>query len=297
MLVACLAAVVLLGACSLLESVPRPGNAPVATTATPRPGDNSLPGGAATPVDDRPVVGSVEVWLGDYGLMAWQRRLPTPGRYLLDLHNHGYQPHDVTIARAPRGIEGLPSRQGRVLLQDVDIVARSEVLPPRDNVGPSEATVSADLEPGRYVLFSSEGVDFGRGMATEIVVGEGSGGPEPDATPGGAGEVAAVYLVDYAVFLSRPTVEHGEVRLLVQNLGPSTHDVVVVRWRGDPTALPVLDDRLLMDALIEIGRTGPIAPGERATLDVELDGQYAYVVLSSLGTDYADGMQVQLFVR
>lgn len=288
------AAFLLLSACSLLDSVPLPGDG----TATPEPGFTPVAtGDGGQPLDDRPLVGTVEVWLTEYGLLAWQRRLVTPGRYYFSLQNYGNESHDLTIIRAPRGIASLPSRQDRLLLGTVEVVARSEPVDPRAEIGPGDGELVADLAAGRYVLISGESRDFGRGMATEIVVGGGSAGPEPDAPPESAGDVMGVYLVDNAIFTSRDIMESGAVRLLVQNIGPAPHDLVVVRWRGDRTALPVEGDRLLIDSLIELGRTPVLQPGERASLEFEVDKKYAYVLLSSVGTDYVDGIRAQFFVR
>lgn len=288
------AAFLLLSGCSLLDSVPRPGRG----TATPEPGFTPVATGiSGQPLDDRPIVGTVEVWLAEYGLLVWQRRLVTPGRYYFSLQNFGNESHDLTIIRAPRGIAGLPNRQDRVMLGEVDIVARSEPVDPRAEIGPGDGELVADLVAGRYVLISGESRDFGRGMATEIIVGGGTAGPDPDAPPESTGDVMGVYLVDNAIFTSRDVMESGSVRLLVQNLGPDPHDLVVVRWRGDRTALPVEGDRLLIDSLIEVGRTSVLQAGERASLEFEVDREYAYVLLSSVGADYVEGIRAQFFVR
>lgn len=293
-LLAILAITLLLGsACEFLDAVPRPGG----PTATPQPGVTPIAGAGGAPADDLPTTGFVEVWLGDYGLMAWQRRLPEAGRYQFNLSNFGSEPHDLTVIRAPRGVASIPSRLGRVPLNEVDVVARSEVVEPRDVVGPTDGVVVADLEAGRYVLISSEGRDFGRGMFTEIIVGGGNAGVEPDPLPESTGSTMAVYLVEHAIFTSRDIVDGGTVTLLVQNVGRESHDARVFRWRGSPIALPVENDRLLLDSLVEVGRTAILGPGERAALEVRVDKKYAYVIVSTLGTDYADGMRAQFFVR
>jgi len=92
------AAFLLLSACSLLDSVPLPGDG----TATPEPGFTPVAtGDGGQPLDDRPLVGTVEVWLTEYGLLAWQRRLVTPGRYYFSLQNYGNEsrrePFSTTI--------------------------------------------------------------------------------------------------------------------------------------------------------------------------------------------------------
>ncbi|GMU40932.1 MAG: hypothetical protein AMXMBFR23_17980 [Chloroflexota bacterium] len=288
--------VLLLGsACDFIDAIPRPGG----PTATPTPTFTAVTGSGSGvgEADDTPIIGLVDVWLGDYGLMAWQRRLVEPGRYQFNLQNFGLATHDLTVIRAPRGVASIPSRLGRVPLNEVDVVARSEVVEVRDDVGPGEATVLADLTPGRYVLISGEGRDFGRGMFTEIVVGGGNAGLEPDPMPESSGGTMAVYLVDHAIFTSRDIMDGGTVSLLIQNVGRESHDARVFRWRGSPVALPVEADRLLLDSLVEVGRVGILAPGDRATLEIEVDKQYAYVIVSTLGTDYAEGMRAQFFVR
>ncbi len=242
-----------------------------------------------------PLLGTVEVWLDESGVMVWQPRVEAAGAYRFEVTNHGRRSHDLTIIRWDRPLAQLPSRSGRVLLQGLDIVAQSTILTPEESSG-----VDANLAPsGSYVLLSSTGTDFGDGMATTLRVGAGSAMPAPQPTPeADDDENVRVYLLDSALFLSREDVEAGLVGLHVQNLGPSPHDLVVVQWRGDPHALPVdAEGDVMLDSLTVVGRLDALAAGEEATLDVELDGDYLYVAFSSLPGDYEAGMAGQVMPR
>ncbi|MEX1021667.1 MAG: hypothetical protein WD058_00840, partial [Dehalococcoidia bacterium] len=121
----------------------------------------------------------------------------------------------------------------------------------------------------------------------------------PEATPPpGEDQTVRVYVVDRAIYVSRDDATSGEVTLLVQNIGPSAHDVVVVRWRGDEEALPVdTQGEVLLDGLIVVARLGPIEGGAEDAVQVEMEDDYAYVVFSSLPGDYAAGMRAQITTR
>jgi len=252
----------------------------------------------ATVVPGGALLGTVEVWLSQHGIMFWTPWLAEAGTYDFEVVNRGSGFHDFTITRA-RSIAEIPTRSDRALLQNVEVLVRSKVLAPGERI-----MIRASLEQsGSYVVLSSQDTDFGSGMATVLQVGAEAGPgaarptPEPTPRPDDRATVA-VYLADSAVFLHNREVNAGVVTLRVQNLGPSLHNVVVVQWRGDPAALPVdEDDELLLDGLTVVGELPPIPPGGTEMLEVELDEDYAYVVLSSLPGDYAAGMASQLVPR
>jgi hypothetical protein len=230
--------------------------------------------------------------------MFWEPHLPEAGTYDFEIENRGSARHDFTITGA-RSIADIPTRTGRALLHNVEVLARSKVLSPGERI-----TMRATLEHSRpYVVLSTHDSDFGMGMATVLQVGEevvsGSVRPAPEPTPRPDDrETVAVYLADSAVFLHNREVNAGLVTLRVQNLGPSPHNLVVVQWRGGPTALPVdPDGEPMLDSLIVVGEMPPILPGEVATLEVEMEQDLAYVVLSSMPGSYTSGMASQIVPR
>ncbi|MGE3960235.1 MAG: hypothetical protein AB7F65_00970 [Dehalococcoidia bacterium] len=282
------APIALLAACALLVAC---AQAPATTDfGTPAPVATSS---GAAPVG--PTLGTIPVWLSEHGILLWTPAVAAAGTYAFEIENIGRQAHDFIVVRA-RSIESIEVRSDRAQLQDERVIARSPVLQPDQ-----ATTMYANLsEPGTYVVLSSQGQDFGRGMASIVTVAGAPGGrvdPLPTPPPDDS-ETIAAYLVDRAIFLHEEAVNAGIVSFNVQNIGPSEHDFVVIQWRGDPTALPVDEaGNVLLDSLIILDRLPPIPPGEAAMLEVELEEEFAYVVLSSLPGDYAAGMSAQVVPR
>ena len=54
---------------------------------------------------------------------------------------------------------------------------------------------------------------------------------------------------------------------------------------------------VLLDALVVMDRLPAIPPGDTQMLEVELEEEFAYVVLSSLPGDYDAGMSAQVVPR
>lgn len=239
---------------------------------------------------------TIPVWLREHGILLWMPSVDVAGTYAFEIENTGAQPHDLVVVRA-RSVQSIPTRSDRALLHDLTVVARSPVLQPEQTT-----TMLANLDQsGTYVVLSSQGTDFGRGMASVLAVGDAARGRRPDlepTPPPDDRETIAAYLVDHAIFLHDREVNAGIVTFDVQNIGPDPHDFVVVQWRGDPAALPVDEDgEVLLDALLVLDRLPAIPGGESAMLEVELDEEFAYVVLSSLPGDYAAGMSAQVMPR
>lgn len=256
---------------------------------------SQAPGEASSEATSSPSLGTIPVWLREHGILLWTPAVAAAGTYTFEIENRGFDPHDFIIVRAP-SIEAIPMRSDRAMLQQLPVVARSPILPPEQTT-----TMVANLDQsGTYVVLSSQGQDFGKGMASILTVGDAPGSrvdPLPTPPPDDS-ETVAVYLVDDAVFLHDAQVNAGIVTFNVQNIGPNPHDFVVVQWRGDPTALPVDDDgEVLLDGLIIMDRLPPIPGGEAAMLEVELEQEFNYVVLSSLPGDYAVGMSAQVVPR
>lgn len=287
-LVALLASAALLLACA---------QAPATTDFGTPEGAGGVVGssGSGVAVPSGPTLATISVWLREHGILLWTPAVGVAGTYAFEIENLGEQPHDFIIVQVP-GIDRIPVRSDRAILHEFNVVARSPLLQPDQTT-----TMLANLEhSGAYVVLSSHDRDFGLGMASILTVGDAPNGrvdPLPTPPPDDS-ETIAVFMVDDAMFLHTSSVNSGIVTFNVQNIGPSPHDFVVLRWRGDPTALPVDEaGDVLMDGLIVVGRLDPLPGGEAATLEVELDPDFAYVVLSSLLGDYADGMAAQVFPR
>lgn len=242
-----------------------------------------------------PTLGTVPVWLREHGILLWTPAVAAAGTYAFEIENVGLQPHDFIVVRTST-IASIPVRSDRAMLQDMTVIARSPVLQPDQTT-----TLLANLdESGSYVVLSGQGQDFGKGMASILTVGDAPNGrvdPLPTPPPDDS-ETIAVYLVDDAIFMHTQQVNAGIVTFNVQNIGPSEHDFVVVQWRGAPTALPVDDEgELLLDGLMVMASLPAIPGGEAAMLEVELEEEFAYVVLSSLPGDYDKGMSAQVLPR
>jgi len=266
-----------------------------ATTNFGTPGGEGGSTSSQSVTPSGPTLGTISVWLREHGILLWTPAVAAAGTYAFELENIGVQPHDFIIVQVP-SIERIPMRSDRAILHDFNVIVRSPVLQPDQTT-----TILANLEEsGAYVVLSSQGRDFGMGMATILTVGDAPTSraqPLPTPAPDDSATVA-VFMVDDAIFLHRQTVNSGIVTFNVQNIGPSPHDFVVVRWRGDPSALPIdREDEILLDALIVLDRLEAIPGGETATLEVDLDPDYVYVVLSSLPGDYAKGMSALILPR
>lgn len=262
-------------------------------TVTPRPTPSSADGENVDQMG--PLLGTVEVWLDEFGILLWTPAVQNAGAYRFEVTNVGRQLHDFTIVRAPGSGASLPARSGRALLQDIDVLARSTFLDPGESI-----TIDANLDtPGVYIALSGYGTDYGDGMVTTIRVGQGDALAAPQPTPEVADEkTVAVYLVDDTVFISKGDVPPGVITLQVQNIGPSPHDLKVVRWRGDQAALPVDEyGELLIDGLIIVGQLPVMAAGATDELTLELAEDYNYVLLSSLPGDYSAGLNAQILTR
>jgi len=278
-------ATLLLGACAQ--------SAATTITATPTAALGEERGGAGVPPASPPIE-VIPAWIQENAILLWKPSVMRAGVYQFDVENRGLLAHDFTIVQWPGNPRGLPQRSGRVLLQTVELVARSPVLPPD-----GAYSIVADLSiGGQFVILSGEGTDYGEGMLTTFTVGSGSARPEPVPPPSAEDDSSVgVYLLDGGVFVSRPDVDSGEVTAHVQNLGPSPHDLLVIQWRGDPRALPTDDESdVLLDALTVLARIPTLSPGETATVTFEAADEMGYALISSLPGDYEAGMSAQVVV-
>jgi hypothetical protein len=276
-----------------------------ATTRTVVPVQTLEPGVGADGVQySGEIQGTIEVWMDEYGIMTWMPHVESPGAYRFQVTNIGWLTHDFTLIHAEDLPGGVPTRSGRALLQGLPIVARSIPIE-------SGATIAIDADlrrPGIYLALSAQGTDYGDGMVTRIRVGSDAGAalggpgrqqPDPQPTPDLLDRRnIAVYVMDNAVMASRYEVGAGEVTLHVQNLGPSAHELALVQWRGDRNALPV-DARgeVLLDTLTVLERLPLLPMSGEAQLMVEVEEDFAYVLLSTSPGAYAAGVSLQLVAR
>lgn len=103
-------------------------------------------------------------------------------------------------------------------------------------------------------------------------------------------------LEDFRIEFDRANVPSGRTTLHVGNLGGGTsqsvHELVLLRTPVPNGRLPTLPSGTVdeqADVLTVVGRTEPLAPGEGATLEVDLQGGRYLAVCNILG-HYAQGM-------
>lgn len=108
-----------------------------------------------------------------------------------------------------------------------------------------------------------------------------------------------VTLRDFRLSASTTTVAAGQVRFVLDNRGPSTHELVIVRTERPARDLPILTDGLTVDeeasSLQEVGEDPDIALGATNTLDVRL-APGRYVLFCNLAGHYLGGMHLSLVV-
>jgi uncharacterized cupredoxin-like copper-binding protein len=108
-----------------------------------------------------------------------------------------------------------------------------------------------------------------------------------------------VTLRDFRLSSSTLTIAAGRVRLLLNNRGPSTHELVVIRTDRRAGDLPILPDGLTVDeeapSLHAVDEDPDIAVGATDVLDVRLvSGRY--VLFCNLAGHYLGGMRRSLVV-
>jgi hypothetical protein len=140
-----------------------------------------------------------------------------------------------------------------------------------------------------------------RASTTTSSDGEGSACDVDGAVTDAAVEPVAsvdVTLSEFAFTLSRPSVPAGPVELVARNIGLIAHEVTVLRYDGDPGALPLnpvggADTSGLPDGA-EVGKIWSFEPDVtcRATFDLA-PGRYALlcnVVDDGTNPHYGQGM-------
>jgi uncharacterized cupredoxin-like copper-binding protein len=184
-------------------------------------------------------------------------------------------------------------------VSEFEILKNHRVLGERENLTPGlSGSFTADLEPGTYVTYCPGG-DRERGKL--VVAGA--------ATASGSTSAAAavnVTLSEYVVRAKPATVTGPSVKLVVQNKGTLTHEVVLVRTDGSPPPLAAdgsIDEDALPDGSF-IGELEDLRPKVKATLKADLTPG-SYLVFCNIVDDddatmvshYQEGMSTQLTVR
>ena len=99
------------------------------------------------------------------------------------------------------------------------------------------------------------------------------------AVPGASGPVFDVTIRDFKVRPSRPTAPAGVVTLSVSNIGPTTHEFVVVRTDLPDGELPIGTDGLSVDEdrLDDVDEIEGVEDGSTEQVTVRLDpGRYVF---------------------
>jgi Cupredoxin-like domain len=110
------------------------------------------------------------------------------------------------------------------------------------------------------------------------------------------GAVVRVTVQDFRIKLSRPRIPAGDVRLVVTNKGPDTHELLVARTGA---ALPLRGDNITVDedALepVTVGEAEGEPPGHVRVLQLKLrPGRYE--LFCNMAGHYLGGMRARLVV-
>lgn len=129
-------------------------------------------------------------------------------------------------------------------------------------------------------------------FATVIIACGGCGGH-----PASQGQTVRVTERDFRISVSPRRVSPGDVHLTVRNLGPVSHELIVVRSRA--AQLPFRSDDVTVDEdAIEHkipGALEPGNPGTERTLDLHLEPGH-YELICNMGGHYLNGMAASLEV-
>jgi uncharacterized cupredoxin-like copper-binding protein len=110
------------------------------------------------------------------------------------------------------------------------------------------------------------------------------------------GTVVRVTVQDFRIKLSRSRIRAGDVRLVVKNKGPDTHELMVARTGA---ALPLRGDNITVDeeALepVTVGEAEGESPGHVRVLQLKL-GPGRYELFCNMAGHYLGGMRARLVV-
>ena len=111
------------------------------------------------------------------------------------------------------------------------------------------------------------------------------------------GRTVAVTILDFKLVATSHAVPAGSLRLTLQNRGPSTHELVVIRTDRPADSLPLLPDGLTVDedasSIRVVDEDSDIPIGATAVLDLRL-ARGRYVLFCNLSGHYLGGMHLSL---
>jgi uncharacterized cupredoxin-like copper-binding protein len=111
------------------------------------------------------------------------------------------------------------------------------------------------------------------------------------------GPVLNVLVKDFKIEPLRPTIENGLVTLRVHNVGPATHEFVLIRSELPADELPIASDGLSVDEdrVVPVGELTEVEAGASGSLTLPLTGG-RYVFFCNLEGHYLTGMYASIEV-
>lgn len=94
-------------------------------------------------------------------------RVAPAGTVRFVVMNEAESAHDFVVIRSEQRVDDLPRRNGRIDDTALDVAARIEAVPPND-----ERDLVVELQPGRYVMISNSGEQYGVDTGLELTVQE-----------------------------------------------------------------------------------------------------------------------------
>jgi uncharacterized cupredoxin-like copper-binding protein len=121
--------------------------------------------------------------------------------------------------------------------------------------------------------------------------------PSPMATPVATTSAGSVHvtLTEFAITPGALTAAAGEVTFTIHNAGAVEHEFIIIRTDLAADALPSSGSAVDEEGLDVIDEVEDMAPGDTATLTVNLEPGN-YVVICNLPGHYAQGMRATLQV-
>jgi uncharacterized cupredoxin-like copper-binding protein len=132
-----------------------------------------------------------------------------------------------------------------------------------------------------------------------------AGGESPQSmAPTGSAEgetpgASSAALADFSITLGSTEFAAGEVAFAVTNNGPSEHEMVIIKTKDAPDALPTNSDGTVDEeakGLENMGEVEEVAPGASATLTLDL-APGSYVALCNIPGHYEAGMATGFTVK
>ncbi len=303
---------------ALTQAVPNTGGTQPAATVpagTP-PSSTTQPGSGgskATPVPGSSGgdISTVEVTEGNFYIKLSHNVVP-PGKVTFDVTNQGPDAHEFVIFKTQLSQDNLPTQNGQINenASSVNKVEDHSQVPKGTSY-----TVTANLQPGHYVVVCNLPGHYLQGMHAELVVsqnaaatltaqppssggqGVASGGQSATPTPGGTqsapSTTVGVILKEYEIYLNALSVQPGTIAFNVQNQGIGQDQLVIVKTSMSPDQLPLLNGTVDTSAsgVNKIAQSQTIQPGKSTTFTAKLDPG-SYVLYSGQEAHYNQGERI-----